>query len=130
MIRPTTKHKTKAQSLVEFALVVPLFLLLVLGLIDFSRLLFTYVSLSNATREMARVAMEQAVALAHRRADVARAVDDEEAVVVLERPARLGLRSPGRDVEIRHAFQPRHDAAGWRLLLACKILAAFVEFEP
>ncbi len=80
--------------------------------------------------EIARVAMEQAVALAHRRADVARAVDDEEAVVVLERPARLGLRSPGRDVEIRHAFQPRHDAAGWRLLLACKILAAFVEFEP
>jgi Flp pilus assembly protein TadG len=45
-----------AQSLIEFALVVPLFLLLLFALVDFSRLLFTYVSLSNATREMARTA--------------------------------------------------------------------------
>ncbi|HEV7665304.1 MAG TPA: TadE/TadG family type IV pilus assembly protein [Chloroflexota bacterium] len=50
------KQRHTGQSLVEFALVVPLFLLLVFGLIDFSRLLFTYVSLSNGTREMARVA--------------------------------------------------------------------------
>jgi Flp pilus assembly protein TadG len=42
--------------MVEFAVVVPLFLLLLFGLIDFSRLLFTYVSLSNGAREMARVA--------------------------------------------------------------------------
>jgi Flp pilus assembly protein TadG len=55
-VRRSTRKKDKAQSLVEFALVVPLFLLLVVALIDFSRLLFTYVSLSNATREMARVA--------------------------------------------------------------------------
>lgn len=34
---------------------VPLFLLLVFGLIDFSRMLYTYVSLSNAAREMSRV---------------------------------------------------------------------------
>src|SRR5919202_5532657 len=48
-------HKRKpAQSMVEFALVVPLFLLLLLGLIDFSRLLFTYVSMTNAARELAR----------------------------------------------------------------------------
>ena len=46
----------RAQALVEFAIVVPLFLLLLFALIDFSRLLFTYVSLSNGTREMARVA--------------------------------------------------------------------------
>jgi Flp pilus assembly protein TadG len=44
----------KAQSLVEFALVMPLLLLLVFALIDFSRLLFTYVSLTNGTREVAR----------------------------------------------------------------------------
>jgi hypothetical protein len=40
---------------VEFALVLPLFMLLMLGLIDFGRLLFSYISLSNGTREMARV---------------------------------------------------------------------------
>jgi Flp pilus assembly protein TadG len=43
-----------AQGLVEFALVVPLFLLLVFALITFSRLLFTYISLANGVREMAR----------------------------------------------------------------------------
>jgi Flp pilus assembly protein TadG len=50
------RRRGSGQSLVEFALVVPLFLLLVFALIDFSRLIFTYVSLSNGTREMARVA--------------------------------------------------------------------------
>jgi Flp pilus assembly protein TadG len=50
------RDKAPAQSLVEFAVVVPLFLLLLLGLIDFARLEFTYVSLSNGVREMARSA--------------------------------------------------------------------------
>lgn len=48
-------HADRAQSLVEFALVLPLFLLLMLGLIDFGRLLFSYISLSNGAREMSRV---------------------------------------------------------------------------
>ena len=48
-------HANRAQSLVEFALVLPLFLLLMLGLIDFGRLLFSYISLANGAREMARV---------------------------------------------------------------------------
>jgi len=42
--------------MVEFAAALPVFLLLVLALIDFGRLLFTYVSLTDAAREMARVA--------------------------------------------------------------------------
>ncbi len=44
------------QALVEFALVLPLFVLLVVALIDFSRLLFTYASLVNGARELARTA--------------------------------------------------------------------------
>lgn len=43
--------------MVEFALVLPLFLVLMLGLIDFGRLLFSYISLSNGAREMARMAV-------------------------------------------------------------------------
>jgi hypothetical protein len=45
-----------AQALVEFALVLPLFLLLLLAVIDFSRLLFTYISLTNGARELAHAA--------------------------------------------------------------------------
>ena len=46
----------RAQSLVEFAVVVPAFLILLFALIDFGRLVFTYVSVSNGAREMARTA--------------------------------------------------------------------------
>jgi Flp pilus assembly protein TadG len=45
-----------AQATVEFALAVPVFLLVLLALIDFSRLLITSISLANGAREMARVA--------------------------------------------------------------------------
>lgn len=44
------------QSLVEFAMVVPLLLLLVFGIIDFGRLLMNQVTLTNAVREGARIA--------------------------------------------------------------------------
>src|SRR5438270_4660530 len=54
--RRRASRRWSAQALVEFALVLPLFLLLVLGLIDFSRLLFTYISLTNGARELARTA--------------------------------------------------------------------------
>jgi Flp pilus assembly protein TadG len=47
---------SRAQALVEFALAVPLFVLLAFGFIDFSRMLFTYASLTHGTRELARVA--------------------------------------------------------------------------
>ncbi|MCA1645251.1 MAG: pilus assembly protein [Chloroflexi bacterium] len=48
-------HPRRGQALPEFAIVVPLFLLLLFGLIDFSRMLFTYMSITNGAREMARV---------------------------------------------------------------------------
>jgi len=48
------RRRNRAQSLLEFALVIPLFLLLVLALIDFGRLLFSYASLANGTRELSR----------------------------------------------------------------------------
>ncbi len=48
--------RARAQSMVEFAMVLPLFVLLMFALVDFSRLLFTYISLANGAREAARSA--------------------------------------------------------------------------
>lgn len=45
----------RGSSAVEFALVLPLLLLLLFGMIDFGRLLYTKVELSSAAREGARV---------------------------------------------------------------------------
>jgi Flp pilus assembly protein TadG len=42
--------------MVEFAVALPIFVLLLLAIFDFGRLLFTYISLADATREMARTA--------------------------------------------------------------------------
>ncbi|HCB02480.1 MAG TPA: hypothetical protein DEP19_08870 [Anaerolineae bacterium] len=47
-------HKTKAQSLVEFAITLPILILLFSGMIEFGFLLNTYLSLQDATRSAAR----------------------------------------------------------------------------
>jgi len=47
-------HGLKGQGLVEFALVLPLVLVLVLGIIEISRLLFLYAVTTSASREGAR----------------------------------------------------------------------------
>lgn len=55
MKRLFTKRQ-KAQSLVEFAFMLPLFLILVFGIIDFGMGLRAYISVAQATREGARFA--------------------------------------------------------------------------
>lgn len=49
------KHSsTRAQGMVEFAMTLPLLLMLVLGIFEFGRLLFVYSSVISAAREAAR----------------------------------------------------------------------------
>ena len=52
---PRFVQATRAQSLVEFALVVPLLLILVFGIIDFGMGLSRWIVITNATREGARL---------------------------------------------------------------------------
>lgn len=42
--------KPKAQAMVEFALIIPLLMLVVVGVIEFSRLLFAWIIIENSTR--------------------------------------------------------------------------------
>ena len=58
-IRDTRKNE-KGQSLVEFALVVPMLLLLVIGIAEFGRAWMTQNILTGAVREAARIAAVQA----------------------------------------------------------------------
>jgi Flp pilus assembly protein TadG len=50
----SNREKQRAQGMLEFALVLPILLLLMFGIIEFGRLLFMYVSVSSASREAAR----------------------------------------------------------------------------
>jgi len=46
--------KLRAQAVVEFALVLPILLLILYGIVEVSRLVFVYTSVSNASRQAAR----------------------------------------------------------------------------
>lgn len=48
------------QSLVEFTMILPIFLVLMFGLVDFGRAFYTWLLVTNAAREGARVAAVQA----------------------------------------------------------------------
>ena len=50
------KCRSRGQSLVETAIVLPIVLLLVMGIIDFGLLFNNYIVISNASREGARKA--------------------------------------------------------------------------
>ena len=55
-----TRRRDRGQSLVEFALVFPIFMLLVFGVVDGARLVYTNSQLGQAAREGARVAAVEA----------------------------------------------------------------------
>jgi hypothetical protein len=50
-------RKGRGQAMVEFALVIPIFLLLLVGLFDLGRAVFAFNTLTNAAREGARMAI-------------------------------------------------------------------------
>jgi Flp pilus assembly protein TadG len=55
--RPSTgRHRSRGQALVEFALVIPVFILVLSGILDFGFMLFSRMTVINAAREGARVA--------------------------------------------------------------------------
>ena len=54
---PNRKNLHTGQGLIEFALVMPLLLLMVMAIIDFSRIFYIYSASSNATREAIRIGM-------------------------------------------------------------------------
>ena len=51
------RDRGRGQSLVEFALILPIFLLFIFGIIDLGRAVYAYHTLNSAAREAARVAM-------------------------------------------------------------------------
>lgn len=51
------RQRAKAQALVEFALVLPIFLLILFVIFDFGRAIYAYNAISNAAREGGRTAI-------------------------------------------------------------------------
>ena len=51
------QRNQKGQGLLEFALILPLFLLLLLGIVEASRIMWAYITVQNAARDAARYAI-------------------------------------------------------------------------
>jgi Flp pilus assembly protein TadG len=56
-MRTLSHRRRRGQALVEFALVLPILLLMIFGIVDAGRLIYTYNTVSNAARDGARVAI-------------------------------------------------------------------------
>lgn len=54
MLRRRNGTKTRGQTLVEFALILPVFILVLMGILDLGRAVYYNATLSNAAREAAR----------------------------------------------------------------------------
>ncbi len=69
MTRPSVSRGARGQSLVEFALVIPLLLFIVFGIVDFGRAIYAYNTLSESARQADRTAIvDQTVATIQDRA--------------------------------------------------------------
>lgn len=60
MVRGRGRTQSRGQTLVEFALILPIFLLMVFGLVDMGRYVYLNSTLSQAAREAARQASVEA----------------------------------------------------------------------
>lgn len=56
-MRTIVSRDARGQSLVEFALVIPIFVLMLMGIFDLGRAVFAYNTANNAAREAARLAI-------------------------------------------------------------------------
>jgi Flp pilus assembly protein TadG len=81
MIRPHRPERTRGQALVEFALILPVFLLVLMGILDLGRAVYYSSTLSNAAREAARQAIVDQTCANIVAAGEQRAVGIGEAVV-------------------------------------------------
>jgi TadE-like protein len=97
-------RRQRSQSLVEFAIVAPLLLLLIFGIVDFGRVIYTYITLSQAVNEGARVAIRDSPLLPDNAA-VEQAVQHHAADVTLANPCPNG--------PISSALAPQFPNHGW-----------------
>ena len=83
--RPHAWRRSRGQALVEFALLIPVFLLVLVSIFDLGRAVFSYNTLTNAAREGARLAIvnqDAASIIAHAKSESAMVELDEPAVTI------------------------------------------------
>jgi Flp pilus assembly protein TadG len=104
--RHALKHSQRGQSLVEMALILPIFLVCVLGMIDLGRAVYAHTILSNAVRDGCRTAI------------VSTKTSSE--VILAVRESAAGVNIPAGNVTISGSRTPGSTVT----------VSAFVVFSP
>src|SRR5436853_2029100 len=86
---PVGRKRQRSQALIEFALVSPVLLILLFGIIDLGRAIFYYATTNHAAREGARVAVRASNQLPSN-ADVLSAVNSQMLGVPVTAPCPQG----------------------------------------
>ncbi|HET9199797.1 MAG TPA: TadE family protein [Dehalococcoidia bacterium] len=100
------KDKESGQAIVEFAIVLPLLLILLFGVIDFGRALQTYITINNASREGARLgAINPEADIEGKVRDAAGAFDNDSLTVAVDFPdGEASGESVVVDVDYEYSF--------------------------
>lgn len=98
------RREQHGQALVEMALVIPLFFLLLFGVIEMGRISYAYITVSNATRAGARIATTGGTDLQIQNAiyDAAPALNTSELTVTIT-PTQY-YRQSGQGVSVQVAY--------------------------
>jgi Flp pilus assembly protein TadG len=97
---------SRGQTLVEFALIIPVFILVLMGIFDLGRAVYAYNTANNAAREAARLAI------------VDQNVADIQAEAVAQSVA-LALTAADIDVDFRDKDQPNTANSCSALVIGC-----------
>ena len=103
----------RSQSMVEFALVAPLLLVLIFGIVDFGRVIYVYITINQAVNEGARAAISDSPLLPTN-TDVENAVKRHAVDVSLANPCpkrshHIGDTASKPGLGLHHgARSPRH----------------------
>lgn len=107
------KRRQEGQAVVEFAVLVPVLILLLLGVVDVTRMAGAYLVVVHATREGARLAITGAPEseIRNRITGVAETLDQSRLAITVD-PAG-GSKVSGSDVEVRVVYTYQVMAVSW-----------------
>lgn len=104
LMRRRAAEPKQGQTLVEFALILPIFVLVLVGIFDLGRAVYVFNTLNNAAREAVRVAIVNQNCTA-----IGNEAESAAVSVGIDWNAALGCNAAANDVEIRF-LQPDYTA--------------------
>lgn len=122
----STKHKfasERAQAMAEFAIALPVLLMLLIGIFEVGRLIFIYAAVNNASREAARYA--SAVGLNDAGNDKYR---DCDAIRTMAKRSAFFVTLPNNNIQIQY-YRPNKNVDGTDLVVSGVLSEAYLGYE-